>query len=186
MAKLVYSAFVSLDGYVEDSEGKFDWSEPDEAVHTFVNDRERQVGTYLFGRRMYETMQVWETDPSLAAASPYYKDYAGIFLAVDKVVYSRTLQEPVTSKTRIEREFSPDAVRALKASADRDLAIGGAELAGQAFRAGLVDEFYLLVVPIIVGGGKPGLPAGVRLTFDLLDERCFANGMVHLRYRAQL
>ena len=184
MARLIYSAIASLDGYVEDEQGRFDWAEPDEEVHAFVNDLERPVGTYLYGRRMYETMAVGETDPGLAADSEVTADFAGIWQAAEKVVYSRTLESAATRGTRIERDFDPDAVRRMKASAGSELAVGGAELAAQAFRAGLVDECHLLIAPVVVGGGKRALPDQVRLHLQLIDERRFDGGMVYLRYRA--
>jgi dihydrofolate reductase len=182
MAKLIYAAIASLDGYIEDEDGKFDWAAPGEAVHAFVNDLERSIGTYLYGRRMYETMAVWETDPAFAEDSPITSDYAAIWQAADKVVYSRTLEDAPTARTTIEREFDPGAVRAMKAGAERDLSIGGASLAAEAFRAGLVDEFRLFVVPILVGSGKPALPSGVRVELELLGEDRFAAGVVHLHY----
>ncbi len=184
MGRLIYSAIASLDGYVEDADGRFDWAEPDAEVHAFANDLERSVGTYLFGRRMYETMAVWETDPGLAAESEVMRDFAAVWQAAEKVVYSRTLESPSTSRTRIERELDPDTVRRMKAAAGADLAIGGAELAAHAFRAGLVDDCHLFLVPMLVGGGKRALPDGVRLELELVDERRFDGGMVHLRYRA--
>jgi dihydrofolate reductase len=182
VARLIYSAIASLDGYIEDRDGKFGWAEPDEEVHAFVNDLERPVGTYLYGRRLYETMAGWETDPSFAEQSPALRDYAEIWRAADKVVYSRTLESPATARTRIERDFDPNAVRQLKAAAGRDLAVGGAELAAQAFRAGLVDECHLFLAPFLVGGGKRALPDGIRLNLELRDERRFGNGTVYLRY----
>jgi dihydrofolate reductase len=183
MAKLIYSAIMSLDGYIEDADGKFDWAQPDEEVHGFVNDRMRGIGTHLYGRRMYETMAVWETEPALAAGSPVTEDFARIWQAADKVVYSTTLDAVVTARTRIERAFDPDAVRRLKAAAGADLVVGGAELAGHAFRAGLVDEVLLVLTPVSVGGGKPALPRDVRVAASLVDERRFASGIVALRYR---
>jgi dihydrofolate reductase len=183
MARLIYSAIASLDGYVEDEDGKFDWAAPDEEVHAFVNDLERPVGTYLLGRRMYETMAGWETDPSLAEGSPASRDFAAIWQAAEKIVYSRTLEAAITTRTRIEREFDPDAVRQEKAAAARDLTVGGAGLAAEAFRAGLVDELHLLLTPVLVGGGKHALPEDVNLKLGLLDERRFGNGTVFLRYR---
>jgi dihydrofolate reductase len=184
MAKLIYSAIASLDGYTEDEEGKFDWAEPDEEVHQFINDLERPVGTYLYGRRMYETMAVWETDPAFAAHSGPMRDFAQIWTAAEKIVYSRTLETAPTRRTRIERSFEPKAVRQLKAAADRDLAVGGPDLAAHAFKAGLVDECHLFLAPVAVGGGKPGFPDHVRLELELLAEHRFDGGMVHLRYRA--
>jgi dihydrofolate reductase len=185
MAKLIYSAIASLDGYVADADGNFDWAVPDEQVHTFINDLERPVGTYLYGRRMYETMVGWETDPTLVDQSPLMRDFAQIWQAADKIVYSKTLETVSTARTRIERDFEPEAVRQMKALAGRNLAVGGSELAAQAFRAGLVDECHLFVVPMVVGGGKRSLPDNVRMKLELLDERRFANGMVYLKYRTR-
>jgi dihydrofolate reductase len=183
MAKLIYAVISSLDGYIEDEEGKFDWAEPGEEVHAFVNDLERSVGTYLYGRRMYETMAAWETDPTLAAHSDVTRDFAQIWQAAEKIVYSKTLEAPSTRSTRIERDFDPDAVRRLKASAASDLTVAGPDLAAHAFVAGLVDECHLFLAPISVGGGKRSLPADIRLELELLAERRFSGGMVHLRYR---
>jgi dihydrofolate reductase len=185
MAKLIYSAIASLDGYVADEDGNFDWAVPDEEVHTFVNDLERPVGTHLYGRRMYETMVGWETDPTLADRSPLMRDFAEIWQAADKIVYSRTLERVTTARTRIERDFDPEAVRQMKAAAGHDLMVGGPDLAAQAIEAGLVDEWHLFVAPIVVGGGKQFLPNNVRLKLELLDERRFGNGMVHLHYRTR-
>lgn len=185
MGMLVYAAIASLDGYIEDESGSFAWAEPDEEVHRFVNDLERPVGTHLYGRRMYETMAGWETDPSLAELSPSMRDYAEIWRRAEKVVYSRTLGAAATSRTRIERVFDPDTVRELKASAGHDLTVGGAELAAHAFRAGLVDECRVFLAPVVVGGGKPCLADGVRLDLELLDERRFRSGTVYLRYRVR-
>ncbi len=185
MAKLIYSAIASLDGYVADKDGNFDWAVPDEEVHTFINDLARPVGTYLYGRRLYESMVGWETDPTLADQSPVMRDFAEIWQAADKIVYSKRLQTVSTARTRIERDFDPEAVRQMKALAGRDLIVGGPELAAQAFRAGLVDECHLFVVPMLVGGGKRSLPNDVRLKLELLDERRFGNGMVYLHYRTR-
>jgi dihydrofolate reductase len=185
MAKLIYTAITSLDGYVADEDGKFDWAMPDEEVHGFVNDLERPVGTYLLGRRMYEVMRVWETADTFADESPAMQDYAEIWQAADKVVYSKTLEAVSSARTRIERDFDPDAVRQLKASAKRDLGVGGPDLAAQAIRAGLVDEIHLLLSPVVVGGGNQALPDGVHLDLELLDERRFGNGVVHVHYRAK-
>jgi len=184
MAKLIYSAIASLDGYVEDEDGKFDWAEPDEEVHAFVNDLERPVGTYLYGRRMYETMAAWETDPGLAGPSPVTRDFAAIWQSAEKIVYSRTLKAASTARTRIEQEFDPDAVRQEKEAAGRDLLVGGATLAAEAFRAGLVDELHLFLTPVLVGGGRHALPEGVGLKLELLDQRRFGRGTVFLRYRS--
>ena len=183
MGKLIYTAITSLDGCIEDEDGRFDWAAPDEEVHAFVNDLERGVGTNLYGRRMYETMVGWETDPSLAEQSPVMRDFATIWQAADKVVYSTTLETVSTARTRIERDFQPDAVRAMKALAEQDLSVGGANLAAHAFGAGLVDECHLFLVPVVVGGGKRSLPEGTRMNLELIDERRFGNGTVHLRYR---
>ena len=183
MAKLIYSAITSLDGYVADEDGKFDWSAPDEEVHAFVNDLARSVGTYLFGRRMYEVMVAWE-NPEAFADQPVLRDYAEIWQDADKVVYSKTLEAVSSSKTRIERDFDADAVREMKVRAVRDLSVGGPELAAQAIEAGLVDEIHLFLAPIVVGGGKQSLPDGARLELELLSERRFGNGIVHLHYRA--
>jgi dihydrofolate reductase len=185
MAKLIYSAMTSLDGYVADADGKFDWAAPDEEVHSFVNDLERPVGTYLYGRRMYEVMVYWETAHTLADQPPVVLDFAEIWQAADKIVYSRTLETVSSARTRIERDFDPDAVRQLKAQAVRDLTVGGPDLGAQAIRAGLVDEYHLFVTPVVVGGGKQSLPNDVRLELELLDERRFGNGVVYLRYRTR-
>jgi dihydrofolate reductase len=185
MAKLIYSALTSLDGYVADEDGNFDWAEPDDEVHTFINDLARPVGIHLYGRRMYEVMCAWETMDTGADQRPVMRDFAQIWQAADKIVYSTTLEKVSTARTRIERVFDPDAVRQLKAMADRDLIVGGPGLAGQAFRAGLVDECHLYLAPIAVGGGNQFLPDNVRLKLDLLDERRFGNGMVFLRYRTR-
>lgn len=183
MARLLYLAIASLDGYVEDESGRFDWAAPDEEVHSFVNDLERTVGTHLYGRRLYETMVYWETAHTAEGRPPHILDYAEIWQAADKVVYSRTLAEASSARTRIERDFDPEAIRELKAAADRDLTVGGAELAGQALAAGLVDELQLLLAPILVGGGKRALPDGIRRPLELVEERGFESGMVFLRYR---
>ena len=185
MAELIYLAIASLDGYVADEDGHFGWAAPDEEVHAFINDLSRPIGTYLYGRRMYETMAVWETDPTIAEQSPLTRDFAGLWGAADKIVYSRALAAVSTARTRIERDFDPEAVRQMKVSAGRDMGVGGADLAAQAFRAGLVDECHMFVVPVVVGGGKRSLPDGIRVRLELLDERRFGGGMVYLRYRAQ-
>jgi len=183
VAKLIYSAITSLDGYVEDEDGKFDWAAPDEEVHRLVNELERPVGTYLYGRRMYEVMVYWETAHTLADQPSFVRDFAEIWQAADKIVYSKTLETAASARTRIERDFDPEAVRQLKASAGRDITVGGPDLAAQAIRAGLVDELQLLVAPVVVGGGKQSLPNDVRLKLELLDERRFGSGVVYLRYR---
>ena len=182
MARLVYTMLASLDGYVADERGEFGWAEPDEEVHSFINDLEQPGGTYLFGRRMYEVMAVWDDPAALAAEPAYVREFGELWRAADKIVYSTTLDDVRTGKTRIERSFDPDAVRRLKEAAEHDLSIGGPHLAGQALRAGLVDELGLFAVPAVVGGGTPWLPPGVRLQLDLLEERRFASGIVYLRY----
>ncbi len=183
MAKLIYSAIESLDGYVADEEGKFDWSEPDDEVHSFINTLAAPVGTYLYGRRLYDVMAYWESPPGIADQPLYIQDFAEIWQAAEKVVYSRTLESVSTARTRIEREFDAEAVRQMKENADRDILIGGPELAAEAFRAGLVDELQLFVAPVVVGGGTKSLPEKVRLNLELLDERRFGNGTVYFRYR---
>jgi dihydrofolate reductase len=185
LAKLSYTALMSLDGYVADVKGKWDWAQPDEEVHRFVNELERPVGTHLYGRRLYEVMRAW-ADPSLVAGQPrFMHDYAEIWQAADKIVYSTRLEEASTAKTRIERSFDPEAVRELKTNAAREISIGGPELAAQAFRAGLVDELHVFVAPAVVGGGKRALPDDVRLDIRLLGERRFRSGFVHLHYRSR-
>jgi dihydrofolate reductase len=185
VAKLIYSAIASLDGYVADEDGRFDWAVPDEEVHTVINDLERSVGTYLYGRRMYEVMTGWET-VALADQPPHMRDFAQIWQAADKIVYSTTLERVSTARTRIERAFDPEAVRRAKASQARDLSVGGSDLAAGAFQAGLVDECHLFVAPIVVGGGTQSFADHVRVRLDLVDERRFGNGMVHLRYRTRV
>jgi dihydrofolate reductase len=185
MAKLIYVLNVSLDGYIADEDGNLDWGAPDEEFFSFINDLVRPVGTYLYGRRLYELMAVWETDPAAAAQSPGAREFAEIWQSADKVVYSRTLAAASTTRTRIERDFDPEAVRQLKAAAERDFTVGGPTLGAHAITAGLVDEYHLFVWPVVVGGGKPFLPNMVRLQLELLDERRFGNGVVYLRYRTQ-
>ncbi len=183
MGKLIYSAIASLDGYVADESGNFDWAVPDEEVHSFVNDLLRPVGTYLLGRRMYEVMVAWETAPTGADQQSFMRDFAAIWRAADKIVFSRTLDAVASARTRIERDLDPEAVRQLKAAAGADLSVAGPHLAAQAFKAGLVDECHLFLAPIMVGGGTGSLPAGVCVELDLREERRFGNGMVYLRYR---
>jgi dihydrofolate reductase len=186
MARLIYSAITSLDGYVEDAQGKFEWAEPDEEVHAFVNDLERPIGMYLYGRRMYETMVFWESPPELTAQPPYVQDFAEIWQKADKLVYSQKLQTVTSAKTRIERDFDPESVRRLKATAGADLSVGGPELAAQAIEAALIDEYHLFLAPVLVGGGKRSLPSNdVRVNLELLDQRRFRNGTVYLRYRTR-
>ena len=188
MARLIYSAITSLDLYVNDAAGNFDWAAPDAAVHAFVNDHERPIGTYLYGRRMYETMRVWEhmgldADPTSEAAEVL--DYAALWRATDKVVYSSTLDAASTARTRIERSFDADAVRAMKRTADRDLGIGGPGIAACALAAGLVDEIDLFLTPVVVGAGTPALPDGWAADLALVDAHRFANGVVYLQYRVE-
>jgi dihydrofolate reductase len=183
MAKLIYVTNVSLDGYIEDERGAFDFGPLDDELFAFTTDLLRSVSTFLYGRRLYESMAVWETDAALAARSDLMADFASTWQAASKVVYSTTLAAVSTADTRLERRFDPAAVRELKATASSDLTVGGANLATQAFKAGLVDECQLLVWPVVVGAGKPGLPTGMRADLELLDERRFRNGVVHLRYR---
>jgi dihydrofolate reductase len=185
VARLIYSVIMSLDGYVADADGGFDWAAPDEQLHAFVNELERPIGTYLYGRRMYEVMRYWATAETVGQ-SPVFVDYTGIWRAADKVVYSHTLDSAPTARTRIEREFDVSAVARLKEAATRDLSIGGPELAGQALAAGLVDECQLMIVPVVVGGGTPALPSNVKLDLELLAERRFDSGAVYLRYRVGL
>ncbi len=182
MAKLIYSAIASADGYVEDAGGSFDWAAPDEELMSFVNDLERPVGTYLYGRRMYQTMVYWETAHSVPGHPSSDLDFTAIWQAADKIVFSTTLQSVSSARTRIERKFDPDVVRQLKSATEHDMTVAGADLAGQAIKAGLVDELQLFLVPAIVGGGKRALPNGVRLDLELLDMQRFANGAVYLRY----
>jgi dihydrofolate reductase len=183
MAKLIYAAITSLDGYVADSEGSFDWSAPDEEVHSFVNNLERQIGTYLYGRRMYEVMRYWETAPTAAGESSAGQEYAQIWQAADKIVYSRSLEKVSTASARIERDFDPQTIQDMKAAATRDISVSGPTLAAEALKMGLVDECHLFLSPIVVGGGLAALPDNVRLELELLDERRFGNGVVHLHYR---
>ncbi|MGD0322056.1 MAG: dihydrofolate reductase family protein [Acidimicrobiales bacterium] len=185
MAHLIYSAIASLDGYVEDREGRFEWGAPDEEVHAFVNELERPVHTYLYGRRMYETMLHWETAHLDQSQSAIVRDFTEIWQAAVKIVYSRTLESVSSARTRIERRFDAKAVRHLKTNSERDLTVGGANLAAQAIKAGLVDELHLFVVPVVLGGGKPWLPEDVRLNLELLDTQRFAKGTVYLRYHLE-
>jgi dihydrofolate reductase len=185
VAKLIYSAITSLDGFIEDENGAFDWAEPDDEVHAFVNDLMRPVGTHLYGRRMYETMVYWETAHTEAGQSSVSLDFAAIWQAADKVVYSRTLEKVSSARTRIERDFDLAAVREMKADAERDILVGGAELAGRGITAGLVDEIHVFLAPVAVGAGKRSLPRDVRVPLELLEERRFGRGMVHLHYRVR-
>jgi dihydrofolate reductase len=186
MPKLLYQAIASLDGYVEDKEGNFDWAAPDREVHAFVNDLERPIGTYLYGRRMYETMVFWETVSTGTDQPAVSRDFAEIWRAAEKIVYSRDLETVSSARTRIERDLEPDSVRRLKETSRADITIGGAELAGQALALGLVDECHLFLGPIVVGAGKRALPDELRAKLELLDERRFANGVVYLRYRVRV
>jgi dihydrofolate reductase len=185
MAKLIYSAIASLDGYIEDEQGKFDWAEPDEEVHAFVNELQRPVGTYLFGRRMYETMAVWET-LDVSGEPTVLREFAELWKGADKIVYSTTLESVSTARSRIERQFDPEAVRQLKAVSAGDLAVAGPALASAAFAANLVDELHLFLVPVVVGGGKRALPDHVRLPLEFVEQRSFSSGVVYLRYSSAI
>ena len=182
MANLIYSAIASLDGYIADVDGKFDWAEPDDEVHAFINDLDRPIGTYLLGRRMYEVLVYWDDPPALDQQPSYVQEFAQIWQAAEKIVYSRTLETVSTARTRIERHFDPEAIRQLKAQSERNITVGGPDLAAQAIRAGLVDEYELFVVPVVVGAGKQFLPSNARIDLELLDERRFRNGTVFLHY----
>jgi dihydrofolate reductase len=185
MARLIYLAISSLDGYIEDTDGDFGWAMPSDEVHSYINNLLRAAGTFLYGRRMYETMMGWETDPSLAAMSPIMADFAEIWQTADKIVYSQTLEIPSTRRTTIALDFDPEVVRQIKETARGDIYIGGPNLAAQAFRTGLIDEVHLLLAPVIVGGGKPCLPDNMRVVLKLLETRRFEDGMVHLHYRTK-
>jgi dihydrofolate reductase len=182
LTKLIYVTNVSLDGFIEDEHGSFDWTAPDDELFAFITDLVRPVGTHLYGRRLYDSMAVWETDPALAGQSELMADFANVWKAADKVVYSKTVDAVSTGRTRLEHDFEPGSVREMKASANRDLTVGGAQLAAQAFKAGLVDECHLFVRPVLLGGGKPALPSGTRAELELLDDRRVGNGVVYLRY----
>jgi dihydrofolate reductase len=185
MAKLIYSAICSLDGFVADAEGNFDWAAPDDELHSFVNDLERPIGTHLYGRRMYETMRYWETPEASTDQPAVSRDYAEIWRNAEKIVFSRTLDHASSAKTHIEREFDPEAIRRLKEEAERDIGIGGPGLAGEAIRAGLVDEYHLFLNPIIVGGGNRALPSDAHIALELIDQRRFGSGVIHLHYQAR-
>lgn len=185
MANLIYASIVSLDGYIEDAQGAFDWSQPSDEVFTFITNLVRPVGTYLYGRRLYDTMAVWETDRALAGASDLMSDFASVWQAAEKVVYSTTLDAAPTARTTVERTFEPDLVRDMKAAATSDLSVGGSNLAAHAFEAGLVDECHLFIYPVLLGGGKPALSSDVRTDLELLDERRFGDGAVYVRYRVR-
>jgi dihydrofolate reductase len=185
MAKLIYSAIASLDGYVNDEHGRFEWAKPDDELHRFVNDQERPIGTYLYGRRMYDVMRAWETMSTGADQPAVIRDFAQIWRAADKVVYSTTLDSTSTARTRLEHEFDPEAVRRIKETAGSEVSVGGPRLAEHAIKAGLVDECHLYLHPIVVGGGTAALPSKVRVGLELLDEQRFASGVVHLHYRSR-
>lgn len=182
MAKLIYSVITSFDGYIADAQGNFDWAAPDEEVHGFINEQERPIGTYLYGRRMYETMVYWETATGHIGASA---DYAPIWRAADKVVYSTTLQSTGSTRTRLERRFDPADIQRLKAGSDKDISIGGPTLAAAAVRAGLVDEYRFFLQPIVVGGGTAALPSDIRFSLELVDVHRFAGGVLYLDYRSK-
>jgi len=182
MGKLIYSMITSLDGYVSDRDGDFGWGAPDQESHEFVNEMVQSVGTFLYGRRMYETMVYWETAPTLPNVPPFVLEWARLWQAAEKIVYSTTLDDVSSARTRIERTFDPEAVRRLKAESDHDLTVDGPTLAAQAIRAGLVDEYQLIIGPVIVGGGHAFFPGDVRVDLELLDQRSFSNGVVYLRY----
>ncbi|MDQ3916157.1 MAG: dihydrofolate reductase family protein [Actinomycetota bacterium] len=185
MARLIYSAIASLDGYVADAQGNFDWAAPDEEVHAFFNDLERSTRTYLYGRRLYDVMVYWETAPTAGHEPAFLLDYARVWQAADKVVFSKTLEKVSSARTRIERDFDPEAIRQMKATAPNDISVGGPTLAGQAISAGLVDELHLFVTPVVVGGGTQWLPRDVRVDLELLDIRRLGSGVVHLHYRVR-
>ncbi len=185
MAKLIYASNMSLDGWTEDQHGALDWAPPDAEVFVFITDLMRSADTYLYGRRMYEALAVWETDPSLAARSEMMGEYARAWQAADKVVYSSTLTAPVTVKTRLERRFDPVDAQRLKAAANAALVVGGPNLAAQALSAGLVDEIALFVWPVVLGGRNPALPTDTHIDLELIDEHRFSGGVVHLRYRVR-
>jgi dihydrofolate reductase len=185
VAKLIYSAITSLDGYIEDVDGNFGWAAPGEEVHCFVNDLQRPIGTYLLGRRMYDVMVYWETAHAIAGQPAFTLDFAKIWQAADKIVYSKTLKTASSARTRIERDFDAETVRRMKSTTGRDISVGGSDLAAQVIKAELVDEFHLIVAPVVVGGGKRSLPDGIFLKLELLDERRFGKGMVHLHYRTR-
>ncbi len=182
MAKLIYAAMTSLDGFIEDREGSFNWAMPDDDVHSYVNNLERGIGTYLYGRRLYQTMKVWEQIYGQPDEIKVMRDYAAIWHGTDKVVFSATLEAVDTARTRLERSFDPEAIRALKAESEEDISIGGADLAADALRAGLVDEIHMFLSPILVGGGKPMLPENYATRLELLGQQAFDNGVVHLHY----
>jgi len=182
VAKLIYSFLASLDGYIADDAGRFEWAAPDEEVLDFINDLERDVGTYLYGRTMYEMMTGWESDPAVAGQSPKSAEFAEVWQAAEKIVFSHSLEAVSTKRTRLERGFDPDLVRTIKAEAARDLNISGADVAASAWHAGLIDECHVFVAPMLVGGGKRMFPDDLRQPLELLDESRFGNGMVFLRY----
>jgi dihydrofolate reductase len=186
MAKLIYSPIASLDEYIEDEESEFGWAAPDDELLAFVNDLERPIGTYLYGRRMYETMVYWETTSTGTDRPALTRDFTEIWRAAEKIVYSQTLETVSSARTRLEREFDVDSIRRLKQTSESDITIGGAQLAGQAMRAGLVDELQLFLTPILVGRGKPALPDNIRTSLELLDERRFRSGVIYLHYRVSV
>jgi dihydrofolate reductase len=182
MARLVYAVLASLDGYVADEAGNFDWAAPGEDVHRFINELERSVGTYLFGRRLYEIMAVWQDFPDIEQEPEVIGEYAAIWQSADKIVYSETLAAVTTPKTRLDRSFDPQSVRAMVTDQEQDVSIGGPTLASHALRAGIVDDIHLFIVPHIVGGGTPCWPAGLPLQLDLAEQERFSDGTVYLHY----
>ncbi|MFW9854171.1 MAG: dihydrofolate reductase family protein [Candidatus Thorarchaeota archaeon] len=186
MTKLIYSMITSLDGYIEDKEGKFDWAVPDVKVHSFINNLQRPIGTYLYGRLLYETMAVWETMHSLPELKPEMLDFSELWRGANKIVYSKTLEKVSTSKTRIERNFDPEMIIEMKTRLGHDILVGGPNLAAQALKEGLIDEIHLFVCPVLVGGGKKFFPINVRLDLELMNERCFSNGMIYVQYRNKI
>jgi dihydrofolate reductase len=183
MGELHYSAIASVDGYVADDLGNFDWATPDEEVHRFVNELERSIGTYLYGRRMYEVMRFWDAPDAVDGQPDHIREYAEIWRAADKIVFSSTLDDVTTDRTALERRLDPDAIDAVKSLAAKDVSIGGPTIAAAAFAAGLVDRCHLILAPAIVGGGTSAFPPGVRVQLELVDQRRFANGMTSLEYR---
>jgi dihydrofolate reductase len=183
VGRLIYAAIASLDGYIADAQGNFDWAEPDAEVHRFINELERPIGTYLYGRRMYEVMVSWEDPDAFTDQPAFAREFSAIWRAAEKVVYSTSLERASSARTRVERRFDLEAVGAMKSAATGDLSIGGPQLAAHAIKAGLVDEWQLFFVPVLVGGGTPIFPVAARARLALTEQRRFGNGTVFLRYR---